>query len=84
MIRRDGKQFAMSVGGKPLEPVKFTDEGEGGAAVQMYREFFKNIRERKPSPLNPEVALEPSKIAFGAEISIPQNRVVTNKDCPAI
>jgi len=40
----------------------------------MHREFFQNVRERKPSPLRPEVALELSKIAYAAKMSIAEGR----------
>jgi len=46
----------------------------------MYREFLQDVRERKPSPLRPEVALEPSKIAYAAQMSIAEGRIVTAKD----
>jgi predicted dehydrogenase len=85
VLRRDGGKLMMAKGlDKPLAPVEFSDDGEGGAEVKMYREFFQNVRDRKPSPLSPEAALEPSKLAFGAEISIRENRIVTAKDFPAI
>mgnify|MGYP001576994210 CR=1 FL=1 len=48
--------------------------------VLMYREFFRNVRERRPSPLGPDAAIEASKIAYAAEISISENRIVTAKD----
>lgn len=83
VVRREGGKILVSTGGKPLEPAKFPDDAaEGSAEVQMYREFFECVRTRKLSPLSPEAALEPSKIAFGAEISISQNRIVTDKDFP--
>jgi hypothetical protein len=69
---------------KPMEPVKFSDDGEGGPEVKMYRDFFQDVKDRKPSPLSPEVALESAKLAYGADISIRENRVVTAKDFPAI
>lgn len=85
VIRRDGGKLMMTANhDKPLEPVKFSDENDGGAEVKMYREFFQNVRDRRQSPLSPEVALEPSKLAYGADISISQNRIVTAKDFPAI
>lgn len=85
VIRRDGGRLQMASGlDKPLEPVKFTDEGEGGPEVKMYREFFENVRSGKASPLSPEAALEPSKLAYGADISIRENRIVTSQDFPAI
>lgn len=84
VIRRDGGKLLMSKGGGALEPVPFTDDSDDGAEVKMYREFFENVRDRKPSPLGPEAALEPSKIAFGADISIRENRIVTGEDFPVI
>lgn len=84
VIRREGNRLLLSKGNGPLEPVKFTGDGDDGAEVQMYREFFENVRDRKRSPLSPEAALEPSKIAFGADISIRANRIVTAKDFPPI
>jgi predicted dehydrogenase len=85
VLRRDGGKLMMAKGlDKPLAPVEVSDDGEGGAEVKMYREFFQNVRDRKPSPLSPEAALEPSKLAFGADISIRENRIVTAKDFPAI
>jgi hypothetical protein len=46
----------------------------------MYREFFQNVRDRKPSAIGPRAALEPAKIAYGSDISIRENRIVTAKD----
>ena len=46
----------------------------------MYREFFQNVRDRKPSVISPRVALEPAKIAYGSDISISENRIITAKD----
>jgi len=48
--------------------------------VLFYRQFLKNVRERTPSPVGLEEALEPSKIAFAADMSIAQNRFVTDRD----
>ena len=48
--------------------------------TQMYRDFFQAVRSRKPSPLNPEFAIEASKLAYAAWISIDENRIVTGKD----
>ena len=39
-----------------------------------------DVRDRKQSPLRPEVALEPAKIAYAAEMSIAEHRTVTAKD----
>lgn len=84
VIRREGGKLLVGSLDKALEPVKFSDEGEGGPEVQMYREFFQNVHDRKQSPLSPEAALEPSKLAYGADISIREDRIVTGKDFPAV
>jgi predicted dehydrogenase len=52
----------------------------GSAETRMYREFFQNVRDRKTSVISPRAALEPAKIAYGADISIRENRLVTAKD----
>jgi predicted dehydrogenase len=52
----------------------------GTAESRMYKEFFQNVRDRKKSIISPRAALEPAKIAYGADISIRQNRLVTAKD----
>jgi predicted dehydrogenase len=52
----------------------------GTAEVRMYREFFKNVRERRQSPISPRIALEPAKIAYASDISIKENRIVTARD----
>lgn len=84
VIRREGNKLLVGAGlDKPLQPVTVTGE-DSSPEVQMYREFFEDIRSRKPSPLSPEAALEPAKLAYGADISIRENRIVTSRDFPAI
>ncbi len=81
VIRRDGGRLLMSAGlDKPLEPVKLAEAADTAPEVMMYREFFENVRQRKASPLRPEVAIESAKLAYGADISIRENRIVTSKD----
>jgi predicted dehydrogenase len=50
------------------------------AEVALYQEFFADRKARRPSKVGPEFALEPMKVAFAAELSIAQNRVVTARD----
>ena len=81
-LRRDqGKLMLYLRAGKPrpaeIDPARLPNEDP---EVLMYREFFRSIRDRKPSVLGPDAALEPSKIAYGAEISISENRIVTAQD----
>ena len=47
---------------------------------QMYRAFFEAVRTRKQPPLNPEFALEATKLAYAAWLSIDEGRIVTDKD----
>jgi predicted dehydrogenase len=46
----------------------------------MYQAFFEAVRTRKPPPLNPEFALEATKLAYAAWMSIDERRIVTDKD----
>jgi predicted dehydrogenase len=57
-------------GGKPQEVKMNLQLPPGSAEARMYREFFQDVRDRKPSPIGPRVALEPAKIAYGSDISI--------------
>lgn len=52
----------------------------GPAEVAMYREFFSAIAERRAPVLSIETAIEASKLAWGAEISIAEGRAVTASD----
>ncbi|MCB1018961.1 MAG: hypothetical protein KDC27_03480, partial [Acidobacteria bacterium] len=47
---------------------------------QMYRGFFEAVRTRRPPPLNPDFALEATKLAYAAWMSIDQGRIITDKD----
>jgi predicted dehydrogenase len=71
----------MRIAGGKAEAVKLDLQlPPGSAEVRMYREFFQNVRDRKPSAIGPRAALEPAKIAYGSDISIRENRIVTAKD----
>jgi predicted dehydrogenase len=69
-----------TINGKVQEVKIDTHLPPATAEIRMYREFFQNVRDRKKSVINPRVALEPAKIAYGADISIRENRLVTAKD----
>ncbi|MEZ5393659.1 MAG: Gfo/Idh/MocA family oxidoreductase [Bryobacterales bacterium] len=47
---------------------------------EMYRGFFEAVRTRRPPPLNPDFALEATKLAYAAWMSIDQGRIITDKD----
>ncbi len=46
----------------------------------MYKDFLQCIRTRGTPLANPDIAMAASKIAFGLDMSILQNRTVTAKD----
>jgi predicted dehydrogenase len=53
---------------------------EDSNEVEMYEGFFEAVKTRKPPPLNPQFALEATKLAYAAWISIDESRIVTDKD----
>ena len=69
-----------TIGGKQQEVKMTLNLPPGTAEVRMYREFFQNVRDRKQSVISPRAAMEPAKIAYGSDISIRENRIVTAKD----
>jgi predicted dehydrogenase len=80
LTRTQNKITLQLAGQRPQElPPEERQPGES-AEVLLYRDFLRNIRDRTPSPVGPEEALEPSKIAFAAEWSIAESRFVTERD----
>ena len=78
LTRNQGKIMVQLSGrrAEPLEPKTKLPDPE----VTMYREFFKNVLDRTPSAIGPEVALEAAKIAYAADISITGQRIVTDRE----
>ncbi len=64
------------------EPFSLELKGEASSSneQQMYRAFFEAVRTRKQPPLNPDFALEATKLAYAAWLSIDEGRIVTDKD----
>ena len=81
-LQRGGRATGLSLTseGKTKEVKMDLNLPPGSAEVRMYREFFQNVRDRKQSVISPRVALEPAKIAYASDISIRENRIVTDKD----
>ncbi len=48
--------------------------------ARLYRDFFRDVRERSRSALNPDFAIEATKLAYAAWMSIDENRFITDKD----
>ena len=82
LTRGQGKQIMLQLTGKRAEPLAYTPKSTEDPETLMYREFFRNVRERTPSPIGPEAALEAAKIAYAADMSIDGQRVVTGRDFP--
>lgn len=80
LTRTQNKITVHVAGQKPQEMAPPEQRPGETAEVLLYREFLRNVRDRTPSPVGPEEALEPSKIAFAAELSIAGNRFVTERD----
>jgi predicted dehydrogenase len=80
VLQRSKKAGLTSTINGKVQPVTIdAHQPEGTAEQRMYREFFQNVRDRKKSIISPRAALEPAKIAYGADISIRENRIVTAK-----
>ena len=56
------------------------DMPRGQLEQEMYRDFFRAVRERSRSALHADFAIEASKLAYGAWISIDERRIVTAAD----
>ncbi len=73
----DNRLVIRSTGAKPeTEEFRAAESAES----QMYREFFRSVRDRTPSPLNAQFAIEASKLAYAIDIAIIENRAVTAAD----
>jgi predicted dehydrogenase len=82
VLTRNQGRIMVQLAGRRAEPLSFDAAGPDQPEVEMYREFFRNVRDRTPSPIGPETALEAAKIAYAADMSISGQRVVTASDFP--
>ncbi len=80
LSRVNGKIALYGENGKPKEVPAINEPTEPEAMVSMYKNFFECIRTRGTPLASPDLAMAASKIAFGLDISITQNRTVTDKD----
>ena len=70
-----------AAGSEPRDLYLGKDGADGlGMEALMYRDFFRAVRERSKPALNAEFAIEVSKLAYAAWISIDERRVVTDRD----
>lgn len=80
LSRVNGKIALYSESGKPREMPAIAQPSEQDAMVGLYKDFFKSIENRGTPMASPDLAMAASKIAFGLDMSIVQNRTVTAKD----
>ena len=80
LSRVNGKITIYGEDGKPKDVGPIPDKPETEAMVEMYRDFFQCVRTRGVPLASPDLAMEASKIAFGLDLSILQNRTITSSD----
>ncbi len=80
LSRVNGKITLRAENGKPKEVPAIPEPPETDAMVSLYKDFFHCIATRGTPKASPDLAMAASKIAFGLDISITQNRTVTAED----
>lgn len=81
VLRRERNGLLLHTSGgrwRPPEPTGPLPDKD--ATTLMYEQFFRSVRDNKPSPLGPDLAIEAAKIAYGIDLSLAQNRIVTDRD----
>jgi predicted dehydrogenase len=76
----DRRAATVRCDGAQTFPLDLKAGGPESNEEEMYRAFFESVRTRKAPPLNPEFALEATKLAYAAWLSIDEGRIVTDKD----
>lgn len=80
LSRVNGKITVFGEDGKPKDVPLIPEKPESEAMVEMYKDFFRCIQTHGTPLANPELAMQASKIAFGLDMSILQNRTITAND----
>lgn len=79
-LQYDRRKAVVRAAGAPPRELDLSGGGGLSNEAQMYRDFFRGVRSRSQSALNPDFAVEASKLAYAAWMSIDENRFVTDKD----
>lgn len=79
-LRRERGQLVFQAHGGNPETLSGTNISDDRADAALYRDLFRSIQTRTESPLGPDFAIEPMKIAFACDMSIAESRVVTAQD----
>jgi predicted dehydrogenase len=80
LSRVSGKITIYAENGKPADIPLLPERSEPEAMVAMYKDLFDCIRTRGTPLANADLAMQASKIAFGLDMSIVQNRTITAQD----
>jgi predicted dehydrogenase len=80
LSRVNGRITIYAENGKPRDVPPIAERTETEAMVEMYKDFFDCVRRRGTPQANADLAMQASKIAFGLDMSIVQNRTITAKD----
>jgi predicted dehydrogenase len=79
-LRRDGGKITVFDAEGKSKPAPAAEPAGAPDEVLLYRDFFEAVRTRRQPRVGPELAIEAAKIAYGLEMSITENRVVTARD----
>ncbi len=75
------KAVVRPVGAEPRDlDLGQVEQGRRRMEEEMYLDFFRAVRDRSEPLLNIDLAMEASKLAYGAWISIDERRIVTGAD----
>ena len=80
LSRVNGKITVYGENSKPKEVAPMPEKSEAEAMVEMYQDFFRCIQNHQTPLASPDLAMQASKIAFGLDMSILQNRTITAND----
>lgn len=80
-LQYDRRKAVVRAAGSPPRELDLSGGADGlSNEARLYRDFFRDVRSRSQSALNPDFAVEASKLAYAAWMSIDENRFVTDKD----
>ncbi len=81
-LQYDFKEATIRLSGTAAKSMRLSaiEMRKGAMEEDMYRDFFRAVRDRSQPALHAQFAIEASKLAYGAWISIDERRVVTAAD----
>ncbi len=81
-LQFDRRNAVLRIDGSDPEPLDLgAGDPEGSSMeVQMYRDFFRAVREGSQPALHPDFVIEATKLAYAAWTSIDERRIVTDAD----